>query len=128
MEAKEIVQKIRSVKLCLMAHPHNEHGSEFRHRIDDLIDLEVHFKEQLSKQWVDVNDRLPEDGTDKSIYCLVVSKYDGIVVRPYNQYHKCWDDEDGDDHYCEPTDGKITHWMPLPEPPENNNNKSPKTT
>lgn len=59
--------------------------------------------------WISVNDRLPEskDG-DNSIYCLVYSRYDGIIVRPYNQYHKCWDDEDADDHYSEAVDGLVT--------------------
>jgi hypothetical protein len=52
-----------------------------------------------------------------SIYCLVNSEYDGIVVRPYNEYHKCWDTEDADDYYCDAVGGKITHWMPLPNPP-----------
>lgn len=69
-------------------------------------------------EWISVKDRLPknEDGSN-SIYCLVVTKYDGIVVRPFNQYHVCWDLEDGDDFYTDAKDGKITHWMLLPKPP-----------
>ncbi|MBK7883497.1 MAG: hypothetical protein IPJ81_06660 [Chitinophagaceae bacterium] len=41
MDIKEILDTIKSVKLCLMAHPDNEEGSEFADRIDDLTDIEV---------------------------------------------------------------------------------------
>lgn len=41
MDIKEILDTIKSVKLCLMAHPDNEEGSEFADRIDDLVDIEV---------------------------------------------------------------------------------------
>tara|TARA_R110001632_G_scaffold109066_4_gene219200 strand:+ start:927 stop:1145 length:219 start_codon:yes stop_codon:yes gene_type:complete len=69
--------------------------------------------------WISVKDELPSnDNKNNSIFCLVVSNYDGIVVRPFNQYHVCWDLEDGDDHYTEAKGGKITHWMPLPKPPK----------
>jgi hypothetical protein len=44
--------------------------------------------------------------------------YDGIVVRPFNEVHVCWDQEDGDDYYTDARGGKITHWKPLPEPPK----------
>lgn len=69
------------------------------------------------EDWIKVEDRLPEKDGNSSIYCIVYSNYDGVVVRPYNEYHKCWDLEDGDDHYCEAVGGKITHWMPIPEAP-----------
>jgi len=65
-------------------------------------------------EWISVKDRLPHKDGNSSIYSLVHDTYDGIVVRPYNEYHKCWDMEDGDDYYCDAIDGKITHWMPLP--------------
>jgi len=41
MDIKEILDTIKSVKLCLMAHPDNEEGSEFADRIDDLVGIEV---------------------------------------------------------------------------------------
>ena len=37
---QEILNKIKSVKLCLMAHPDNQEDSEFEDRISDLIDIE----------------------------------------------------------------------------------------
>ena len=39
-ETKEIIRKLQSVRLCLMAHPDNEKGSEFEDRINDLEEIE----------------------------------------------------------------------------------------
>lgn len=61
-------------------------------------------------EWISVTDRLPEDNTrvlgfsepDKDIYCYDV---DGV---------KWWTED-----YWNTAEGYgITHWMPLPEPPE----------
>lgn len=68
--------------------------------------------------WIKVEDGLPTKDGNSSIYCLVYDIYNGIVVRPYNEYHKCWDDEDADDYYCDAVGGKITHWMPIPDLPK----------
>lgn len=38
--SKELLQKIKSIKLCLMAHPDNEENSEFADRISDLEEIE----------------------------------------------------------------------------------------
>lgn len=46
MKTKEMLQKIKSLKLCLMAHPDYEYGSEFEDRVSDLQEIE----EFLSKQ------------------------------------------------------------------------------
>lgn len=77
----------------------------------------------LVDDWVDVNDRLPYKDGDSSVYCLVNDTYDGIVVRPFNEVHVCWDQEDGDDYYTDAKGGKITHWKPLPEPPKRKQQK-----
>jgi hypothetical protein len=69
-------------------------------------------------EWVSVKDRLPEKDGISSIYCLVYETRYGQRVLPYNEYHECWDQEDGDDFYSTAVGGKITHWMPLPEPPK----------
>lgn len=68
--------------------------------------------------WIKVEDELPSKDGNSSIYCLVADTCNGVVVRPYNEYHKCWDGEDGDDYYCDAIGGKITHWMPLPAFPK----------
>jgi hypothetical protein len=39
MSNEEIVKKIESVRLCMMAHPDNEEHSEFADRIDDLTEI-----------------------------------------------------------------------------------------
>lgn len=37
---EEIIRKVRSIRLCLLAHPDNEPHSEFADRIDDCDDIE----------------------------------------------------------------------------------------
>ena len=69
-------------------------------------------------EWISVQDGLPKDNGNSHIFCLVNDRYNGLVVRPYNEFHKCWDGEDADDYYTDAVGGKITHWMPLPEPPK----------
>lgn len=44
---KEMLKKVRSVKLCLEAHQDNEENSEFADRIADLEDLEKYFIKQI---------------------------------------------------------------------------------
>lgn len=49
---ENIYGKIRSIKLCMMAHPDNEEHSEFADRISDLEELELEFapKTQIVKK------------------------------------------------------------------------------
>ena len=49
METKELLQKIKSVKLCLMAHPDNSLNSEFADRISDLEEIESSLKPIMIK-------------------------------------------------------------------------------
>jgi len=67
-------------------------------------------------KWVDVKDNLPIE----DMHCLVFCKGWGISLHPFNKYHNCWDDEDGDDFFTDASDGKVTHWMALPAPPVKN--------
>jgi hypothetical protein len=46
-----ILEKIKSIKLCLMAHPDYEYGSEFEYRISDLEEIE---NELSNKGWVKI--------------------------------------------------------------------------
>jgi hypothetical protein len=68
--------------------------------------------------WISVKDRLPYKDGDSQIFCIVWDTREGIAVLPYNEYHKCWDGEDADDFYTDATEGNITHWQPLPQPPK----------
>ena len=45
MEEKEAIGKLRSVELCMSAHPDNEKGSEFEDRIFDLQEMQKHIIE-----------------------------------------------------------------------------------
>ena len=46
MNNDEILKRVKSTILCLMAHPDNEPNSEFADRIDDLIDI----RDELSER------------------------------------------------------------------------------
>lgn len=61
-------------------------------------------------EWISVEDRLPESG--KEIFIAV----NGITVEGYKYYTDagCFMSVDGDKFYP----FEISHWMPLPEPPE----------
>ena len=70
-------------------------------------------------EWISVSDRLPEDGIRVLTYAdnsamFVASRDDGWYV------------DTGEYYYSSPFTN-ITHWMPLPEPPkeENNDKKQP---
>lgn len=41
------LNKIKSVKLCLIAHPDNEQDSEFADRISNLEEIEANFSEMF---------------------------------------------------------------------------------
>ena len=45
MKNKEILQKLRSLELCLTAHPDCIKGSEFEDRVLDIQELRNHFEQ-----------------------------------------------------------------------------------
>lgn len=59
-------------------------------------------------EWISVEDRLPEDG-DKVLCCFVrdtgINKPDEVIVGDF-YWHKLW------------VLNHVTHWMPLPSPPQ----------
>lgn len=70
-------------------------------------------------EWIRIKDKLHPDKPNITRYeqvpCLVV--YKGVVsIKLWNCEHLVWDDEDGDDFFCNAQ--LISHWMPLPEPPK----------
>lgn len=73
------------------------------HRAADAI-------EELSKpQWIPVAERLPEE--EGSV--LIFSKLGGIAEGHYSQIYGIWTQ-----YRWNVKDSKVTHWMPLPEPPK----------
>jgi len=79
----EILNKIKSVKLCLMAHPDNEINSEFADRISGLEEIE----NLLSKDnWIKIKseDDLPEE---RDSYHIVI---DGKLRRGNYMKNNRW--------------------------------------
>lgn len=61
-------------------------------------------------EWIKFSDQRPKDGER----CLVCDKhFKDVYIMMYNGHHECWDDENGDDYYCD--FDRIDYWMPLPE-------------
>lgn len=69
------------------------------------------YTRQLEAQvlkWISVEERLPENDVD----VLVYDRLDGVGVCQYSSVlRKFFGDVEG-------TYAEVTHWMPLPEPPE----------
>lgn len=83
----------------------------------------------MDHPWVSVNDRLPERAGlmhDESEYVLVCEDLSDITgLSGHQNVSVCGYTANGWDRYdCFGTidPERITHWMPLPEPPEENDN------
>lgn len=59
-------------------------------------------------QWIDVNERLPDKRGD---YLAFSRSTTGVAWMFFNTTRNTW--TSGDDYIT-----NVTHWMPLPEPPE----------
>ena len=90
----------------------------------EAIDKRVEFKmDRLRKRveskevFLDLNgwssraNGLPEKDGD---YLVIHNR--NVVIRVYNSYHKCWDQEDGDDHFCDLD--QIESWRDIPNHPQ----------
>lgn len=101
----EILNKIKSVKSCIMAHPDNEQDSEFADRISDLEEIE----NELSKdKWIKIEkeEDLPEETgtyfTFSKVWWKPFYRIDVFTGRLKNSF----------------TDGKscFTHYQPIIKP------------
>jgi hypothetical protein len=86
----KMLKKIKSIKLCLMAHPDNEIGSEFADRISDLEEIE---NELSNKGWIKIE--LGKNIPDEDLWMVLggevifVSKEEFIPVNhKYTHYHE----------------------------------------
>jgi hypothetical protein len=86
---------------------------------DDLEKWIREQKETVKHEWISVKDRLPEVGQNVLVCDVGPDSDYGIRVLSLECDEKgtYWDDGDG--WWFEPED--MSHWMPLPEPPEMNN-------
>lgn len=66
-------------------------------------------------KWISVKDRLPEQ-TDPAKKVLFITKTDGVFIGCYYKA-TAYDQFNGWYSMCVRIDN-VTHWMPLPEPPE----------
>lgn len=84
-----------------------------------LLDLAARALSERGEErgWIATTERLPEKPGKRSyehVECLIFYKGE-ILIRPWNYKHLYWDNADGDDWFCAPTEP--THWQPLPAPP-----------
>ena len=62
--------------------------------------------------WINSKDKQHPDveNLHESVLCLVYVN-EQVKLLTWNEYHKCWDDENGDDFYC----NKVDYWMEIPK-------------
>ena len=90
--------------------------------IDDFIDVVKEMPTIPALRWIRVEDRLPERNGEYIVTaCDEGEPYDekiwnDTVVVCAEYYKCCWTWEENNTEYS--LDGIVTHWMPLPEPPE----------
>lgn len=73
---------------------------------------------QNKNSWISVKDRLPERSSEIdwcSLYVLVASAL-GPGIGHYDYDQECWIYSPCGKMEC--TDNRVTHWMPIPEPPK----------
>lgn len=69
---------------------------------------------QLEARWISVNDRLPERGITRCIIAIKLGNgLKGTLCARYNADLKSWSG-----WYNDRITSEVTHWMPLPQPPE----------
>ena len=95
--------------------------------IDDIVSLNVHMDIDAVRRavndvpafsgWISVKDRLPE--VDKPIlYCAFGRSVGEGVYRGFDGVHHVWNMYAVSGTHW---DNEVTHWMPLPEPPKEEN-------
>ena len=80
-----------------------------------IAQLEAELKEE--RRWIPVEERLPEP--DKQVLAIVSGRWENITFdRAYELMS--WSSDEGwiREAWPELEDPEVTHWKPLPEPPE----------
>ena len=131
MDVREKLIGLIAKAKYICANDYSDH-TEDEYIADTLLDNGVTVQE-----WISVKDRLPENSKKEGAFCpryFVMTKY-GESFGWYNPNFKSWfvlfwfftdrllekeiDFERADvPKIVKVPDGVVTHWMPLPEPPE----------
>ena len=75
------------------------------------IDLGIPPNRGVNQEWISVKDRLPDSNYGS---VLIYTKDGGVAEGQYYDTIKAWLQ-----FRWSVEDAEVTHWMPLPEPPEN---------
>lgn len=135
VEDKLLCGKIDHIKDLVSFHSESSISivTEFHCAVDDYLKLCKEIGKEPDKpskestditktNWISVNNQLPENTLPKNskakvIKVLVAIKGEnGYTVRTQTRFREKWDDKEvwSWRFSC----GKVTHWMPLPEPPK----------
>lgn len=68
--------------------------------------------------WIKTSEQRPprEPNVKYSNPKVIVYYNEEVMMLCFNHEHECWDDESGDDYYCDVED--VEYWMPLPKEPK----------
>ena len=96
--------------------------NEYTERLEKrIIELEAELARlREATRWIPVGERLPEIGEENDSADVLIYELDGFIYSGYlherpDDGDKCWVyDNSGSGVF----DGAITHWCPLPQPPE----------
>ena len=118
MELNELISKLRDISMgvdmsirYLIREACNRLGSQQTR----IAQLEAELKEE--RRWIPVEERLPEP--DKQVLAIVSGRWENITFdRAYELMS--WSSDEGwiMEAWPELEDPEVTHWKPLPEPPE----------
>ncbi len=93
-------------KVCKYAEQYVSAGIKVKETVHECVDYAP------TAEWIDVKDRLPEHL--KSV--LIFDSDKDMLVGFYSEKLNMWQSEFSD--YLYEDECRVTHWMPLPEPPK----------
>jgi len=76
--------------------------------IEDALNARI-AELEAARRWIPVGERLPEENQQ-------ILSTDGKEF--YLDYYARWEGKDNPPCFCDGLSWAVTHWMPLPEPPE----------
>ena len=96
----------------------NPMAEVLKQRLEAIDTAQAALREQ--PQWISVEERMPSKAEEDNGIVGIVSGYNGRITFTdaflflrYDFEYNAWWSEDYDIEGC-----KVTHWMPLPEPPK----------